>query len=125
MKYFTKNKNGIRIAKVCASCANCKTEESVDQAGRFRRCSIPIDGQEKHIVLPTGYCNSWLISEKVASYALHRDNMTTPKCKAYLAFVLDVRRRDSNMPTELQQMNNEQLRALWEKKHKRSVYIDL
>ena len=50
---YIRNKCGIRIAMICASCESCMAGDPIDLKGEFRKCK---DGQA---VKPTDYCPNW------------------------------------------------------------------
>ena len=121
MKEIVKNAAHISIVKICSSCQFCLSDVAIDTACKYRACLLPERVSKR--VLPTSICEKWTMSEKLANLRFVKENMGQVKRKEYLDFVLWANTHE-NAPSEIKKMNNEQLREYWEKKNKKSIYLN-
>lgn len=113
-----RNVNGVRIAKVCASCQNCIPY--AENAGDKRLCLVPrADGQQRKVTLRSTCSKNYMMKPSLASLKATGKGMV--KNKEYLDFVRFT--YSDEAPLELKQMKTEALREYWEKTNKQSIYV--
>lgn len=113
-----RNVNGVRIAKVCASCQNCTTY--ADNVGDKRLCLVPrADGQQRKVTQRSTCSKNYIMKPTLARIKATGKGMV--KSKEYLDFVRFT--YSDEAPLELKQMKMEALREYFEKTNKQSIYI--
>lgn len=114
-----RNVNGVRIAKVCASCQNCIVY-SADNGGDKRLCLVPrADGQQREVTQRSTCSKNYMMKPTLAHIKATGKGMV--KSKEYLDFVRFT--YSDEAPLELKQMETEALREYWEKTNKQSIYV--
>lgn len=114
-----RNANGVRIAKVCASCQNCiaYAAESVNDK---RLCLVPMqDGRQREVTQRSTCSKHYMMKPNLARIKATGKGFV--KSKEYLDFVRFT--YSDEAPLELKQMKMEALREYWEKTNKKSIYI--
>lgn len=122
-----KNKYGVEISRICASCHLSLSSTAVDANGVYRLCLVPgIDGKRPK-VLPSQTCVKWTMATPYKQ--LKAPGKSLVKRKEYLDFVLYANTNEL-APKELKIQPNEKetdyilrLRAYWEAKNKKSIYL--
>lgn len=69
---FTKNSNGVKIKKCCASCAHHQPHSSDDTKRLCMKHTMLVDGKEKpKVVDKSDLCDDWKISDMINGIKLN------------------------------------------------------
>lgn len=113
-----KNKYGLKINAICASCQMCKEHDN-----KLRECEIHIEGQKQHLVDPLDKCRNWQMHERFTE--LPGDDPGFVKDKRYLDFVVKFRLNEEINEEIRWKTPSKELRKLYEQQYGRSIYINL
>ena len=127
MIQFIRNKSGIKIAMVCASCQNCIVGDPVDLKGEFRKCNF--DKLASKVVKPTDYCINWKCREPYITAGTKEPGKI--KTQDFIQFVTNFRLAENKdgQDTRIKSKdlaNPEYVRQLYaEANPGKSIYMDI
>ena len=109
-KRTLRNKHGIRIAVICASCKHCPLGKVIDPECEFRMCEY--DKKNKKAVKPTDTCVNWEAKEQYV--VIGNNDPGLIKRKDYIQLVSRIRiaENENKIPKD-EELKTDDIRSMF------------